>query len=195
MFVFRRAASESRSWTVSAVYCRRCRVRRVFYTKDVSCVIFCAQMETFIIIGVCFLCYELCELLYQCTPRKKQESNVSTDCHHVIYTIPEPEQKCWKCLKHAFHEFYTSRGWVGLTCFFFFCRTYDYLASFTDDRPSGNLSGKKIAFWCFHPTRKHPRYVGLLIGCDRRELRLDCKWLVYISRLYTSFFFTLDAFK
>jgi hypothetical protein len=46
-------------------------------------------METFIIIGVCFLCYELCELLYQCSPRKKDEVVSGAECHHVIYTIPE----------------------------------------------------------------------------------------------------------
>ena len=54
-------------------------------------------METFIIIGVCFLCYELCELLYQCTPRKSDDvsggAGSGAECRHVIYTIPEQEQK------------------------------------------------------------------------------------------------------
>lgn len=51
-------------------------------------------METFIIIGMCFLCYELCEFLYQCSPRKKEE-NITAGCSvaeekkHVIYTISE----------------------------------------------------------------------------------------------------------
>lgn len=53
-------------------------------------------METFIIIGMCFLCYELCEFLYQCNPRKKEENTAiaAAGCSdveekHAIYTISE----------------------------------------------------------------------------------------------------------
>lgn len=44
-------------------------------------------METFIVIGVCFLCYELCEFIYQCTPRKREDT--CQEAAAVVYTVSE----------------------------------------------------------------------------------------------------------
>lgn len=56
-------------------------------------------METFLVIGVCVLCYELCEFLYQCGRDSKEDGQNSTvaasspgvDRLRVVYTLPEPE--------------------------------------------------------------------------------------------------------
>lgn len=47
-------------------------------------------METFLIIGVCFLCYELCDFLYHCGHTKKDDFS-GTERRRVIYTIPEKQ--------------------------------------------------------------------------------------------------------
>lgn len=55
-------------------------------------------METFIILGVCFLCYELCEMLLQCSNVNRSENlSIAARAEHqqrqVIYTISEgPEE-------------------------------------------------------------------------------------------------------
>lgn len=49
-------------------------------------------METFIIMGMFFLCYELCELYYQCNSSKKEDKSpvsVGVESTKVIYTISE----------------------------------------------------------------------------------------------------------
>lgn len=53
-------------------------------------------METLIILGMCFLCYELCEMLYNCSPTVKKEDTVlpvaNSECRKLIYTIPEESE-------------------------------------------------------------------------------------------------------
>lgn len=54
-------------------------------------------------IGVCVLCYELCEFLYQCGRDSKQEVQDSTDTVsstssgvdqiRAVYTLPEPQRR------------------------------------------------------------------------------------------------------
>lgn len=49
-------------------------------------------METFIILGMCFVCYELCELFYQCNPPNRDEKAVGfvgAERSKVIYSISE----------------------------------------------------------------------------------------------------------
>lgn len=49
-------------------------------------------METFIILGMFFLCYELCELYYQCNSSKKEDKlpvSMGAEPTKVIYTISE----------------------------------------------------------------------------------------------------------
>lgn len=46
------------------------------------------DMETFLIIGVCFLCYELFDFLYRCGHAKKDDFS-GTERRRMIYTIPE----------------------------------------------------------------------------------------------------------
>lgn len=55
------------------------------------------MMETFVIIGVCFLCYELCEFLFQCGRGIRDEGAQSAvfsgpERRRVIYTISERRQ-------------------------------------------------------------------------------------------------------
>lgn len=50
------------------------------------------KMETFIVLGMCFLCYELCELFYQCNTLKKEDKMplaMGAEQGKVIYTISE----------------------------------------------------------------------------------------------------------
>lgn len=49
-------------------------------------------METFIILGMCFVCYELCELFYQCNSPKGDEKVtglIGAERSKTIYSIPE----------------------------------------------------------------------------------------------------------
>lgn len=52
-------------------------------------------METFIILGMCFVCYELCELFYQCNSPKGDEKVAAGGfvgaerSSKVIYSISE----------------------------------------------------------------------------------------------------------
>lgn len=46
-------------------------------------------METFIIIGMCFLCYELCEFLYHCSPKLK---DTFKEEKRMVFTVSESVQ-------------------------------------------------------------------------------------------------------
>ena len=56
-------------------------------------------METFLILGMCFLCYEICEFLVQCSPQKdereksqqqnQQDQQEQPERRQVIYSISE----------------------------------------------------------------------------------------------------------
>lgn len=43
-------------------------------------------METFIIVGMCFLCYEVCEFLYHCTPKLR---DTFKEEKRLVFTVSE----------------------------------------------------------------------------------------------------------